>query len=97
VLMWIIGGGDGSIAFGANKLTRVDKYESHYITITRNEYETALKKNIPVYVFIDKNVYSEYQTFSENKVIYEELIGSKKTVFKFAHVDSLRNCLNFIF
>lgn len=88
MMILIIGGRYGSIATGDNNKTKVQKYESHYISITRNEYETALKKNIPVYIFIDKNVYSEYQTFTENKLVFEDLLKTKNSGLKFAHVDS---------
>jgi len=88
MMILIIGGRYGSIATGENIKIKVDKYESHYISITRSEYETALKKNIPVYIFIDKNVYSEYLTFTENKLVFEDLLKAKKSNFRFAHVDS---------
>jgi hypothetical protein len=39
---------------------------------------------MPVFIFVDKNVYSDYQTFTENKKLLE-----KESAFRFAHVDSL--------
>mgnify|MGYP006981667339 FL=1 len=45
---------------------------------------------IPSFVFIDKNVYAEYQTYKKNKKIFED-----KIVFNFAHVDDI-NIFKFI-
>lgn len=36
-------------------------------SITQNEYEKARKLNIPTYIFIDKNVFVEYNFYCQNK------------------------------
>ncbi|WP_343485660.1 DUF4062 domain-containing protein [Allomuricauda sp. d1] len=52
------------------------KYES----ITKKEYLTAIEKEIPTYILIDKSVYAEYETFRRNR---------KKDDIEYAHVDSV--------
>lgn len=102
IMILIVGGRYGYEATGINKEKIIDKYEEEYISITRSEYETAKKNNIPVFIFIDKNVFAEYQTFKENKDFFEkqskikvEKADDKNTMFKFAHVDSI-NIFKFI-
>jgi hypothetical protein len=85
ILVLIIGGRYGSEASGtAKKLSKdfFDRYES----ITKKEFETAIQKDIPVYILIESNVYAEYRTYLRNK--------DNKTI-KYAHVDSV-NVFNFI-
>lgn len=53
----------------------IDKYES----ITKKEYESAINSDIPTYILIETNVYSEYHTFLRNK---------KNKGISYAHVDS---------
>jgi hypothetical protein len=50
-----------------------------YNSITKREYETARTKDIPIYVFVEKNVLAEYQTYKSNR---------QNTSIKWAHVDS---------
>lgn len=47
-------------------------------SVTIREYKTAKIRNIPTFIFIEKNVYSEYQTFKVN-------IGKD---INYAHVDN---------
>lgn len=49
-------------------------------SVTINEYKTAKDKNIPTFVFIEKNVSSEYQTYKAN-------IGKD---VNYAHVDNAK-------
>lgn len=101
LMVLIIGGRYGSPSTLANIEDERKKYDDEFISITRKEFETAIKKNIPILVFIDKNVYSEYQTYKENQEFFEQIytyenkekIDSKK--FKFAHVDHI-NVFKFI-
>lgn len=51
-----------------------------YDSITREEYKTAVERDIPIYILIERPVYSEFETFLRNK-------GNKK--IKYAHVDSV--------
>lgn len=97
----IIGGRYGSSVSISNILEEQNKYETQFVSITRREFETALKRNIPVFIFIDKNVYSEYQTYKENQDFfdnydtYKNPRTSKEVKFKFAHVDNV-NIFRFI-
>jgi hypothetical protein len=52
-----------------------EKYDS----ITKTEYSSAVEKDIPVYILIERAVYAEYQTYLRNK--------DNQNV-KYAHVDS---------
>lgn len=78
VMLLIVGGRYGSLAS-----EQKDKYEENYISITQNEYETARKKGIPVMVFVEQSVYTEYKTY----------LANKKTIpdnFNYAFVDDIR-------
>ncbi len=65
-------------------------YNKEYISITRKEFETAQKLNIPAFILIEKNVYTEFHTYKKNKAFFD-----KENNFKFAHVDDL-NVFKFI-
>jgi len=101
VQILIIGGRYGTASSSGNQLEDQNKYESEFVSITRREFETAIKRNIPVFIFIDKNVYSEYQTYKENQDFFDnnESYKNPKTSqdvkFKFAHVDNV-NIFRFI-
>lgn len=90
MMVLIVGGRYGSAATGEKvSQDRKDLYEQ-YVSITRKEHETAAGVGIPAFVFIDKNVYAEYQTYKKNKKIFED-----KIPFSFAHVDDI-NVFKFI-
>lgn len=101
LMVLIVGGRYGTAATSANPLDDQKKYEMEYVSITRKEFDTATKRNIPIFIFIDKNVYSEYQTYKENQDFfdnyetYKSPSSSKDVKFKFAHVDS-SNVFRFI-
>lgn len=61
----IIGGNYGSPATGET----VNSF-SEYRSVTRNEFEQAVKSGVPVYAFIDAKVYAEYGVYEEN---YEKI------------------------
>lgn len=62
IMVLIVGGRYGSIAS-----EQKDIYEEKYISITQREYETASQKRIPVMVFVEQNVFAEYNTYLANK------------------------------
>ncbi|MBB6005756.1 DUF4062 domain-containing protein [Arcicella rosea] len=101
LMVLIVGGRYGTSATSSNKAEEQKKYENEYVSITRKEFETALVRNIPVFIFIDKNVFSEYQTykanqeFFDNNDAYKVFQDSKEIKFKFAHVDNA-NVFRFI-
>lgn len=61
MVILIIGGLYGSAATGED--TNYSSYES----ITKKEFNTAVKNNVPVFCFIDKAVHSEYEIYRLNK------------------------------
>lgn len=95
IMILIIGGRYGSIASGENHKDKMEKYNKEYVSVTRKEYETALKMNIPVFIFVDKNVSADYQTFKKNKSLFENSKTTLGDSFRFAHVDDI-NIFNFI-
>lgn len=54
-------------------------YET-YNSVTKKEYETARNKDIPIFIFVEKNVKAEYETFKSNRT---------NDTIKYAHVDSV--------
>jgi hypothetical protein len=76
ILVLIIGGRYGSPASDVDIESGLDFYNS----VTKKEYETARKNDIPIYVFIEKNVHSEYHTYKKNR---------KNENIKYAHVDNV--------
>lgn len=79
IFVLIIGGRYGTEVSGKAKQQShgiFDRYDS----ITKKEYQSALTKDIPVYILIEANVYSEYHTYLRNKDTKD---------IKYAHVDSV--------
>ena len=79
IFVLIVGGRYGT---GASSEIRkpAKTFSDRYESITKKEYESAAKKNIPIYIFIEAGVYSEYQTYLRNK---------NNTEIRYAHVDSV--------
>lgn len=83
ILILIIGGRYGSAASTENtpqELEQKEKEIQFYNSITKKEYQKARDKNIPIFVFVEKGVYSEYDTFKKNR---------NNATITFAHVDSI--------
>lgn len=82
MLVLIIGGRYGNPS-SDSKLPEEDEMEKVYAaynSVTRKEYETAARRDIPVFIFVEKNVYSEYRTYKENR---------DNPSIKYAYVDSI--------
>jgi len=82
-LLLIIGGKYGSPT--SERTTKKEKTDdtSHirfYNSITKKEYETAIDKDLPVYIFIEKTVSAEYETYKQNR---------ENDSIKYAHVDNV--------
>jgi len=77
ILVLIIGGRYGS---SSTEQEENEKKLEFYNSVTKKEYETARINDIPIYVFIDKNVHSEYHTFKKNR---------DKENIEYAHVDNV--------
>jgi hypothetical protein len=101
IMVLIVGGRYGSPTSQNRQDEERKKYDEDYISITRKEFETANQKNIPILIFVDKNVHGEYQTYKENQEYFDELYLTKtkgdkeQKKFKFAHVDHI-NVFKFI-
>lgn len=61
MVILIIGGAYGSVASGENK----DNFKE-YMSVTRNEFRTAVESGIPILVMIDKKVMAEYGVYDAN-------------------------------
>jgi hypothetical protein len=92
MMVLIIGGRYGSLASGDEAQEKQKEYDKTVVSITQKEYETALANGIPTFVFIDKNVYGEYQTYSKNRLS----IDNGTLPMEFAFVDS-KNVFKFIY
>lgn len=94
MVVLIIGGRYGSPASGENK----DELEE-YMSVTREEFKTAVEAGIPVFAFVEASVYAEYGVYRANLENIEEdkiKIAFKATksinVFRFIkHIESLGN------
>lgn len=101
VMILIVGGRYGSPSSKESVEEERKAYDDDYISITRKEFETASKKNIPILIFVDRNVFSEYQTYKENQEFFDKLYleplaeTSENKKFKFAHVDHI-NVFRFV-
>lgn len=83
MLVLIIGGRYGSsISSEENNLPEeeLEKHYHHFNSITKKEYDTAKDLDLPVYIFIEKGVAAEFQTYKENR---------ENTSINYAHVDSV--------
>lgn len=92
IMILIIGGRYGTPMNSSNTDEERKKYDDEFISITRREFETSIAKNIPVLIFIDKNVNSDYETYKENQEFFDDLYSKQNTTkkkFKFAHVDHI--------
>lgn len=92
MMILIVGGRYGSAVIGDDAIEKKDFYNKEYISITRKEFETAVKLNVPIFVFIEKNVYAEYHTYSKNQALFE---SNNQLDFSFAHADDI-NIFRFI-
>jgi hypothetical protein len=77
IFVLIIGGRYGSPASSDRRPSAevIKRYDS----VTKKEYEAAVERNIPLYIFIESGVHAEYQTFTKNK---------NRSDIEYAHVDS---------
>jgi len=90
IFVLIIGGRYGSSASGsktspANKSSQPTTEElehmyAFYNSITVEEYRMAREQDVPIYIFLEKAVSAEYQTYKENK---------DSTTIRYAHVDNV--------
>lgn len=79
IFVLIIGGRYGSAASDENAINKGDFYE-RYESVTKKEYDSASKRDIPIYILVEKQVMSEFETYKKNK--------NNETI-EYAHVDSI--------
>lgn len=77
----IIGGRYGSPSSDENSKEEFDKY----VSVTKKEFITAKNSNIPIYVFVEKNVLIEYNVYATNK----EEIEKKEINIKFSEAKNI--------
>ena len=58
----------------------LEKQYEFYNSITVKEYHVARERNIPIFIFVEKGVYAEYQTYKHNK---------ENNSINYAHVDNI--------
>jgi hypothetical protein len=94
VFVLIIGGRYGSEISSEKENKRelenkgfYDQYES----ITRKEYDSAIQRDIPAYVLIEKSVYSEYEIFKRNRENDTVKYASVSSVNVFTFIDYVLN------
>lgn len=82
MLVLVIGGRYGSPTSGSKKLTGKEKEKAYevYNSVTKKEYETARERDIPIFIFVEKNVFAEYYTYKDNR--------DNKSI-NYHHVDSV--------
>jgi hypothetical protein len=80
ILVLIMGGRFGALSESDRSKKRVSELASKLKSVTQREYETALEKGIPTFVFVEKGVLAELETYRRNR---------GKSDVSFAHVDNV--------
>jgi len=79
IFIIIIGGRYGSEK-NVGKEKKDTKFFDRYESITKHEYKSAVNRDVPTYILIEKSVYSEYEIFLKNK---------NNESINYVHVDSI--------
>lgn len=79
IFIIIIGGRYGSEKSGS-KEKKDKQFFDRYDSITKQEYKSAVNRNVPTYILIDKSVNSEFEIFLKNK---------NNESINYVHVDSV--------
>lgn len=83
IFVMVIGGRYGSERSGGES-TKEKNFTTRYDSVTKQELKTAIEKDIPVFIFIEKPVYADYETYLQNK---------DKPTIRYAHVDSINTLI----
>ena len=67
IFIIIIGGRYGTEK-SSSKNDFSKEFSDRYESITKKEYFSAVERDIPTYILIEKTVYSDFETFLKNKV-----------------------------
>ena len=79
IFIIIIGGRYGSEK-SENRDKKDKRFFDRYDSITKQEYKSAIERDIPSYILIEKSVYSEFEIFLKNK---------NNESINYVHVDSV--------
>ena len=79
IFIIIIGGRYGSEK-SENRDKKDKKFFDRYDSITKQEYRSAIERDVPSYILIEKSVYSEFEIFLKNK---------NNESINYVHVDSV--------
>ena len=79
IFIIIIGGRYGSEK-SISKEKKEKQFFDQYDSITKQEYKTAVDKDVPTYILIEKSVFSEFEIFLKNK---------NNQSINYVHVDSV--------
>ena len=79
IFVLILGGRYGSAASGEDIESWPDFYE-RYQSITKKEYNSACSRDVPIYILVERSVFSEYEIYKKNK---------DNESINYAHVDSI--------
>jgi hypothetical protein len=79
IFVLIVGGRYGSEASSGERTKQKDFFD-RYESVTKKEFEEAVRKDKPTYILVESNVYSEFQTYKKNRA---------NTSITYAHVDSV--------
>lgn len=91
MVILVIGGQYGSAASG-----EISYEFEEYISVTRNEFKTAIDEGIPIYAFIDSKVYSEYTIYEMNLRAIEDRemdikFSATKNINVFRFIKEIKN------
>ena len=81
ILVLLIGGRYGNHSSGDENAC--DENCNIYTFVTVKEYQSARDNDIPVFIFIERNVYSEYRTYKANIDNHD---------VRYAYVDNIKVC-----
>ena len=79
VFILLLGGRYGSPTSDEGKINK--SIFKKYNTITRKEYNAAVNLGIPIHIFVESSVFSEYHTYKMNR---------RNKNIKYAHVDNIQ-------
>lgn len=82
IFVLIVGGRYGSEISTESKSSNKSFY-TRYESITKHEFRAAIDEGIPTYILIEKGVYSDYETYLNNK---------ENETIRYVHVDSINIC-----
>lgn len=80
IFVLVLGGRYGSERSGRQDRRLPPGFFDRYDSVTKLEYRAAVEHDIPIYIFVERSVHAEYQTFLRNK---------DKPDITYAHVDSV--------